>query len=175
MIKYNELRIDGDNLIVDFEIEDKPYYADQAVIITGVRIDSQLTYGTEYPFYIESENNCARFVRTIPIPNIKKDLIIITPQVHFEELEGAPCGATIVNVSAIYDESVLLEKGMVFLKELSNTCNIPKGFIDFILKKHALDLSIKTCNYEEAIKYWDMLNKKAMKFISNNCGCHGFN
>jgi len=28
MIKYNELRTDGDNLIVDFEIEDKPYYAD---------------------------------------------------------------------------------------------------------------------------------------------------
>ena len=64
---------------------------------------------------------------------------------------------------------------MAYLKELDNSCVIPKGFIDFILRVKALDMAIETCNYTEAIKYWEMLNRKSVKTVTNNCGCHGLN
>ena len=68
-----------------------------------------------------------------------------------------------------------MQKGWGYLKELSNSCGIPKGFIDFILRIKALDMSIETCNYIEAIKYWKMLNKMSTRTSTNNCGCHGNN
>lgn len=36
-------------------------------------------------------------------------------------------------------------------------------------------MAIETCNYTEAIKYWNMLNKMPVKTTSNNCGCHELN
>lgn len=68
-----------------------------------------------------------------------------------------------------------MQKGWGYLRELSNSCGIPKGFIDFILRIKALDMAIETCNYTEAIKYWEMLNKMPTRTTTNNCGCHGNN
>ena len=68
-----------------------------------------------------------------------------------------------------------MQKGLEYLKELGNSCTIPKGFIDFILRVKALDMAIETCNYMEAIKYWEMLNRMPAKTTTNNCGCHGLN
>ena len=79
MIKYNTLKIEGNNLILDFEVEDKPYYGD--IIIEGVRIDTPLTYGTKTPYYIYDEDDVTRYTAEISIPNVKKELLIITPQV----------------------------------------------------------------------------------------------
>lgn len=50
MIKYNKLQIDGNKLIIDFEIEDKPYY--DSLSIEGVRVDTPLTYGTDTPYFL---------------------------------------------------------------------------------------------------------------------------
>nr|DAI45531.1 MAG TPA: hypothetical protein [Bacteriophage sp.] len=68
-----------------------------------------------------------------------------------------------------------MQKGLGYLKELGNSCVIPKGFIDFILRLKALDMAIETCNYTEAIKYWKMLNRTQIRITSNNCGCRGLN
>ncbi len=68
-----------------------------------------------------------------------------------------------------------MQKGLGYLKELSNSCVIPKGFIDFILRFKALDIAIETCNYTEAIKYWKMLNRVPTRTTTNNCGCYGHN
>lgn len=88
---------------------------------------------------------------------------------------NTPCGydtnkimGTVVNIQSLYLNL------MSYLKELGKTCEIPKGFIDAILRLKALDLSIKTGNYIEAIKYW----KKFFKgnIVNNNisnCNCHG--
>ena len=159
MIKYNKLEIKGDYLIVDFEVEDKPYYS--SVSIQGVRIDIPLTYGKETPYYIEDTDDR------------KKELIIITPQCYTREIPSdIPCGADVVDVSAVYDKNILLEKGLYYIKNLENKCEISKDFIDFILRHHALDMAIATCNYRAAIKYWQMLTiTKGMTL--KGCGCHG--
>ena len=170
MIKYNTLKIEGNNLIIDFEVEDKPYYGD--VIIEGVRIDTPLTYGTKTPYYIYYAGDSTRFTDEISSSNVRKVLLIITPEVHAELPPDTPCGADVIDIAAVYDKNVLLDKGLVYLKELGDTCEISRGFVDFILKRHALDMAIATCNYSMAIKYWKMLTMIKGTTIKG-CGCHG--
>lgn len=170
MIKYNTLKIEGNNLIIDFEVEDKPYYGN--VSIEGVRIDTPLTYGTDTPYYIYDEDDVTRYENEIFIPDVKKELLIITPQVYVALPPDTPCGADIIDMAAVYDRSVLLDKGLGYLKELGDTCEISRGFVDFILKRHALDMAIATCNYSVAIKYWKMLTMVKGTTIKG-CGCHG--
>ena len=177
MIKYNKLEIKGDYLIVDFEVEDKPYYS--SVSIQGVRIDIPLTYGKETPYPIEGTDpiedtdDRTHYTKEFFIPDIKKELIIITPQCYTDEIPSdSPCGADVVDVSAVYDKNILLEKGLYYIKNLGNECEISKDFIDFILRHHALDMAIDTCNFNTAIKYWDMF--KVIKGVTTKgCGCNG--
>lgn len=170
MIKYNKLQIEGNYLLIDFEVENKPYYS--SVSIEGVRIDTPLTYGTDTPYFKENEDDVTRYTKEIFIPDVKKELLIITPMVYVSLPPDVPCGADIIDMAAIYDKHILLDKGMSYLKELGDTCNISKGFIDFILKQKALDMSISTCNYYNAIKYWKMLTMVKGTTLKG-CGCHG--
>lgn len=170
MIKYNTLKIEGNNLIIDFEVEDKPYYSN--VSIEGVRVDTPLTYGTDTPYYIYDKDNVTRYEAEIFIPDVKKELLIITPQVYVALPPDTPCGADIIDMAAVYDRNVLLDKGLGYLKELGDTCEISRGFVDFILKRHALDMAIATCNYSMAIKYWKMLTMIKGTTIKG-CGCNG--
>ncbi len=88
---------------------------------------------------------------------------------------STPCGmdnkytvGVAINMRPIYDMS------MMYINELSSTCNIPKGFIDSILKLKALDLSLKTGNYLTAIKWWDKLFKNKEVIVSTRkCNCNG--
>lgn len=170
MIKYNTLKIEGNNLIIDFEVEDKPYYSN--ISIEGVRIDTPLTYGTDTPYYIYDEDDVTRYEAEIFIPDVKKELLIITPQVRVALPPDTPCGADVIDMAAVYDRNVLLDKGLGYLKELGDTCEISRGFVDFILKRHALDMAIATCNYSMAIKYWKMLTMIKGTTIKG-CGCYG--
>lgn len=170
MIKYNILKIEGNNLIIDFEVEDKPYYSN--ISIEGVRVDTPLTYGTDKPYFIQNEDNVTKYKIEVPISNVKKELLIITPQVHVVLPPDTPCGADVIDMAAVYDRNVLLDKGLGYLKELGDTCEISKGFVDFILKSYALDMTITTCNYSMAIKYWKMLTRIKGTTLTG-CGCNG--
>lgn len=174
MIKYNKVRIiEGNKLELDFEFEESAYYEHAG--IQGVKIDSPLTYNTGTHFFPDKdyiyEGDTRHYQGVIPISGISKDLIIITPIVRAIIPPEAPCGTDIVDTRAIYDKQVLNSKGLAYLKELGDTCNIPKNFINFILTKYALDLSIETCNYGEAIKYWKILTATKGTTIKG-CGCN---
>jgi hypothetical protein len=78
---------------------------------------------------------------------------------------------TVVNLYPIYKQSIL------YTRELGNNCSIPKNFIDYILKTKALDLSVKTGNYHEAIRYWNKFFKN-IRYSGDelfNCECYGKN
>lgn len=173
MIKYNKLQIEGDTLIIDFEVEDKPYYKN-AVSITGVNIDTPETLKVGKPYWplTPEDNDLTGYTGEIPISGIKDSLIIITPQVVLDLPSDIPCGADIVDKAAIYDRNILIKKGLGYLKELGDTCRTSKDFIDFILKRHALDMYIATCNYDMAAKFWERLTSSKVTDIKG-CGCHG--
>ena len=86
-----------------------------------------------------------------------------------------PCGfyedqiiGTVVNLQAIYS------KTMLYIKQIERNCDIPKDFIDMILKLRSIELCIKTGNYIQAIKYWNkfFLNLDCDS-LSYNCNCYG--
>lgn len=85
-----------------------------------------------------------------------------------------PCGmdnkysmAVAVNLNPVYNTA------MNYIKELKDTCNIPKGFIDMILRLKAFELSINTGNFITAINQWDKLFKNKRIVSPNKCGCNG--
>lgn len=88
-----------------------------------------------------------------------------------------PCGmdnsytmAVAVNLRPIYNLA------MSYIKEVDSNCEVPKGFIDMILRLKALEMALKTGNYTTAFKYWDRLfkNKKSVS-PKKGCGCNGAN
>lgn len=170
MIKYNKLQIDGNKLIIDFEIEDKPYY--DSLSIEGVRVDTPLTYGTDTPYFLYDEDDVTQYTTEIFIPDAKKELLIITPIVYISLPPDTPCGADVIDMAAIYDRNILIDKGLGYLKELGDTCEISRGFVDFILNRYALDMAIATCNYSTAIKYWKMLTMVKGTTLKGY-GCNG--
>lgn len=172
MIQYNTLSLDGDTLTVDIEVEDKDYYS--SVYLVSCRIDTQDTYGKKdaYERIALREKN-KQLQGAVTLPAYKNSIFIITPQTLGSPSEDTPCGKDVIDKKILFYRKSLQDKGLVYLGELSNTCTIPKGFIDYILKCKALDLSIDTCNIESAIKYWNMLSQTTTTSVTTNCGCNG--
>lgn len=85
------------------------------------------------------------------------------------DLRNSKIIGTAINTYPIYKQS------MKYTKELGDSCNIPKNFIDYIFRIKALDLAIKTGNYQEVIKYWNKFFKVLNYSVepSLNCGCYG--
>lgn len=173
MVKYNELRIEGNYLYLDVQVEDKPYFDE--VMIEGARVDTPLTYGTSTPYHIIDESAQTRLISEVYLPVAKDDLLFITPNIQGNPAPDTPCGQDVNKIGVVYNRKALMQKGLGYLKELGNSCVIPKGFIDFILRVKALDMAIETCNYTEAIKYWKMLNRMSVRTTTNNCGCRELN
>lgn len=85
-----------------------------------------------------------------------------------------PCGmdnsvvmSTVVNLYPIYQNT------MCYLRELDSDCQVPKGFIDMILKVKAVELCIRTGNYTKAISYWKKFFLGKTQVPTYNCGCNG--
>lgn len=193
MIKFNELRItpNNENLIIDVSIEDADYY--QNVVLDSIIIDTQDTYVENGPSskavfkYIVAEENyeddySKKRVKLILKPEdlgipIVGNMFFVYAISSGEPLSDTPCElrnsriiGTAINLYPVYKQS------MIYTRELGDTCSIPKNFIDYILKIKALDLSLKTGNYQEAIRYWNRLFKN-FYYTNNvefsNCGCYG--
>lgn len=173
MIQYNKLELKDNYLDLDVQVEDLPYF--ENIMIEGARIDTIDTFGkgpnTEYAKIDESEQT--RLISRVNLPK-NNELYLITPNIIGEPSIETPCNKDINKIGIVYDKSYINSKGLQYLKELSSTCSIPKGFIDFILKVKALDLAINSCNPTLAIKYWELLNKK-INTAKTNCGCYGSN
>lgn len=77
-----------------------------------------------------------------------------------------------------FDENILYQKVMGFTKKLvSNCCDVPLEFIDFILLWNAFKAAVETEHYIPAIKFYNMLfdimDKNGYQPTIGGCGCHG--
>lgn len=182
MIRYNRLDIEGDYLTVDVEIEGYSWYEEVFLMDLKIATKPNPTDDEVYSWSdegepwgndtIESPNKRWRLI--FHIPGVKDKLVYIIPVVEGIETipPDAPCGSDTVNIGAAYNKRKILLKGMNYLKEFSNTCSIPKGFIDFTLRQKALDLAIATCNFNLAQKYFDMFTMSNIP-VTKGCGCYG--
>lgn len=88
-----------------------------------------------------------------------------------------PCGydnskvmGVVVNLYPYYQSM------MSGVREIGETCEVPRYFINNILRFKALELSIKTGNYMQAIKYWrKFFISDKVRPLYKQCGCYGRN
>lgn len=104
---------------------------------------------------------------------MKDEILFITPLVSGYPSEDTPCGMDVCDKAYIYCDTDLKKRGIQYLRELGVDCQMPKGFIDFILRAAALDLALQTCNYMDAANYWKLIKGQKTKVKHKGCGCHG--
>jgi hypothetical protein len=79
-------------------------------------------------------------------------------------------------IGVTFDEKLLYQRVMCLTKQLADSCNIPKKYIDFILLWNAFKASVETEHFIPAIKYWQMLFEYSTivnTVTTKGCGCHG--
>ena len=191
MIKFNELRISLDNskLYIEAEVLSDNYYKN--VGITSVQIDTQDTFAantnipSSKPKYIKEISNTnetpvkkiALCLNDYDLPSISlKDDILYIWVTTDENITGEPpCGMDIPRkLGVCINWQYIYNLGLSFIKEVSSTCNIEDGFIDFILRYKAVLLAIKTGHYTVANKYWNKFFKnKVNNYNIKTCKCNG--
>lgn len=112
--------------------------------------------------------------KELGLDNLNDNILFVYVGVRGIPEPDTPCGmdnkysvAVAVNLRPVYNMA------MSYIKELESTCNIPRGFIDMILRLRAFELSIKTGNFLTAIKQWDKLFKNKRIVSPAKCGCNG--
>lgn len=75
-----------------------------------------------------------------------------------------------------FDTKLLYQRVMGYTRELANSCEIPSGFIDFILNFSAFKAAVETDHYIDAINFYkqmfDIVGSSGMTTYKS-CGCHG--
>lgn len=156
------------------DINDKVYSTPENCNCSPVRVEDG-----SYCF-VEGTDTMKQVRLEIPLSlygiNPYKDMLFVYVIASGTPSADTPCGldnskimGTVVNLKYIYDNM------LCYIRQIENECEIPKNFIDSILKYKALELSIRTGNYPLAIKYWN-------KYLSNSnpniptiktCNCYG--
>lgn len=180
IIEFTELRITPDSkyLVIEAKVRDEDYFKD--VYIDSITVDNQDTYvsngGSTTPlFHLELDEDVKYYRLRLNSAMLSASLdgiFFIKAKARGIPLEDTPCGCdgeytteVVMNAYPIY------KQGMSYIRELENTCSIPSGFADFILKFNALELAIRTCNYTLASKYYNMFLKHYNRTRANNGGC----
>jgi hypothetical protein len=79
-----------------------------------------------------------------------------------------------VTIGTTYDVKPFYDKAMQYTRELADTCNTPSGFIDFILNKNALDISLDTGHYVVAKGYYgNLIGSGKNTYSYKPCRCNG--
>ena len=196
MVVFNECRIsdDGKCLVLDISIDTLSYFRN--CHIEGVWIDTDDTVSSngvsEKAVSIDMEGDLCECVREdgkiksarlfikakdLNLDSLENNLFFIYVKGGGYPEPGCPCGmdnewhmCATAYYRPIYDSI------MSYIKELSDTCSIPRNFIDLILKLKAIRVSLDTGNYPVAVKLWKQwkaIGREGSSFIKK-CGCNGY-
>ena len=199
MIRFNELKIEDNYIIIDVQIEEEKYFKD--MYIDSIVIDTQDTFIANgpsskaiYTKTFNSENNSCittKMEENVFFSNNNRVKIYISAKelnvdIHktmffvYVIAGGTPAADTPCRwdenkaLHTLVDTQVLYNNMIQYVKELNKNCSTPDNFINAILQFNAIDLALKTSQYPLAIELWK-------RFYSNiesntvlpNCGCNG--
>lgn len=185
MIRFATLKASGEcrQLVIDASIESYSFYDD--VYIDSVVIDTQDTFMTSGPssssVYTKSIDGNSKHVTLIldktdfnAAVDFGKDLFFVYITVKGTVAPDTPCG-----YDRYYDLGIavnmhnLYKSLMSGIRQVEETCNIPKQLIDKYLQLKAFTTSLKTGNYTLAIKYWNKFFRNCVitDDTSTKCKC----
>lgn len=198
MIRFNELKIEDDYIIIDVQIEEEKYFKD--MYIDSIVIDTQDTFIANGP------SSKAIYTKTFNTDtDVKKEEIIYTQgtdkhnrvriyidgkdlnvDIHktmffvYVIVGGTPAADTPCRwdenkaLHTLVDTQVLYNNMIQYVKELNKDCNTPDNFINAILQFNAIDLALKTNQYPLAIDLWKRFYSDIeSNIVLPNCGCNG--
>lgn len=136
-----------------------------------VLLDEDKSYCFTYGYEEVKHTRLVLSAKDIPLNNMLFVYAIATGT----PAPDTPCGFdNVVTMQTVVDLYPFYQNTLCFLRELSNDCDIPKGFTNMILRLKALELCIRTGNYPQAIKYWKkFFNNNRVVTTVNNCRCNG--
>ena len=181
MVQFNELRITPDNkwLIIDVSVKDLDIYSN--VFLDSIVVDNQDTFTENgpssnpvYSYTVDKDDSVKHYRLCISYKEIDlaNELFFVYVIAKGVPDPSTPCGmdnATTVGVACNFYE--LLQSFMTYIREVERNCNIPKGFVDSILKLKALELALSTGHYTLAIKYWNKFFKDKIANNPPTCNC----
>ncbi len=204
MIIFDQLRIsdDGRTMYIDAHINQSEKFEDVTIeslyIILGSQIYETVTIDPESNGYIykKTYENVKEIHEAIDIADenliynktsFSKDLFFV--YIGCNAVPDACTSLLTIGkylLGVVFDENLLYQRVMAFVRELADKCTIPVGFADFILLWNAFKSSVETEHYMAAIKFYNMLfgrdcsgnpygpySRDYSAIISKPCGCHG--
>ena len=188
MVQFNELRITPDNreLIIDVSVKDLDIYTN--VYLDYIMIDNQDTFiedgPSDNPIYTytvadavySTDSNSGikqcRLTLTNSDVNLSNDLLFIYVVVKGVPAPSTPCNMdNATTMGVVYNLHNIFQSFMPYIREVENDCNLPKGFINYILRFKALELAFATGNYTLAVKYWNRFFKDKLIAQPSICNC----
>ena len=198
MIRFNELKIENNYIIIDVQIEEEKYFKD--MYIDSIVIDTQDTFIANGPsskaiytktFNTDTDVNKEEIVYTqgtdkynrVRIYIDGKDLNVDIHKTMFFVYViagGTPAADTPCKwdenkaLHTLVDTQVLYNNMIQYVKELNKDCSTPDNFINAILQFNAIDLALKTNQYPLAIDLWKRFYSDIeSNTVLPNCGCNG--
>lgn len=183
MIKFTELRVQKERLTIVAEVRDIENYYDN-VYIDKIIVDTQDTFTTSGPsanpiYSVTVDGNKKRVsislsATTLGLEDLEHTMFFVYAKAKGTPAPGTPCG---------YDEEYsmgvtfafcpIYNATMKYIREVENTCELPTSFINMILQFKAIQYSIDTGHYVQAINYYNKFYKNLNLGTTSNCGCHG--
>lgn len=198
MIRFNELKIENNYIIIDVQIEEEKYFKD--MYIDSIVIDTQDTFIANGPsskaiytktFNTDTDVNKEEIVYTQGTDKYNRVRIYINSKnlnvdIHktmffvYVIAGGTPSADTPCRwdenkaLHTLVDTQVLYNNMIQYVKELNKDCSTPDNFINAILQFNAIDLALKTNQYPLAIDLWKRFYSDIeSNVVLPNCGCNG--
>ena len=198
MIRFNELKIEDNYIIIDVQIEEEKYFKD--MYIDSIVIDTQDTFIANGPsskaiytktFNTNTDVNKEEIIYTQGIDKYNRVRIYIDGKnlnvdIHktmffvYVIAGGTPSADTPCRwdenkaLHTLVDTQVLYNNMIQYVKELNKDCSTPDNFINAILQFNAIDLALKTNQYPLAIDLWKRFYSDIeSNVVLPNCGCNG--
>ena len=198
MIRFNELKIEDNYIIIDVQIEEEKYFKD--MYIDSIVIDTQDTFIANGPsskaiytktFNTDTDVNKEEIIYTQGTDKYNRVRIYIDGKnlnvdIHktmffvYVIAGGIPSANTPCRwdenkaLHTLVDTQVLYNNMIQYVKELNKDCSTPDNFINAILQFNAIDLALKTNQYPLAIDLWKRFYSDIeSNVVLPNCGCNG--
>lgn len=180
MLQFNECHVtpDGKHLVIDVSVQALEFYND--VYIDSIYFDTQNTFVPTGPsskaiqVYQSQEEEYSKHQRLyVDIDTIGSNLFFVYAITKGQPSEDTPCGMSKNMIMGVtYDKFPIYKLSIGSLSEVDG-CDLPRNFIDTVIRKSAFDYALQTGNYQKAIEYWNrFFTKDAIKHLPKHCGCH---
>lgn len=183
MIKFTDLRVSNGHLIISAEVREIEDYYDN-VYIDKIKIDSQDTFSSTGP-------SSSLIYESASFPAETKSITLDLDASDFTDIDmdktmffvyavatgtpsaDTPCGMDNVNsLGVTFSLCPIYNETMQYVKEVEASCVLPMSFINMILQLKAIQYSINSGHYTQAIKYYNKFYKN-LSVSTKPCGCHG--